>query len=174
LALQKSFISDPVRNLFGLVIPVQDPEIYVKIGPRVPDSGQTPPDTILVSGAGEVKLSSNPVVAYFQHQPRLVQMALGLDFLEVSLLGKVFRILQLLSQFFIVAGAVYLLFKHRKYHFSAEFLAGVGCAFILLLVCITVEQFSAILNMTRFYHLSLLFLSPCLVIGFDFLFGRQK
>lgn len=170
LAMYKNFVTDPLSQLLHTALPSPgDPQIYVKIGPRVPDTvfDTLPPGTTLVSGAGLVKLSDNPIIAYFQYQPRFVQMALGIDMIDASPWGKVFRVLQLLSQFIIIVGAFYLIYK--RYNFSAEFIAGIGCSFVLLLLCIFVEQFSAILNMTRFYHLSLFFLAPCFVAGFDFL-----
>ena len=58
-----------------------------------------------------------------------------------------------------------MLRRRDGYYFTAEFLAGVGAAFFLLLFCIFMPYFSSTINMTRYYHTSLFFLAPALVIG---------
>lgn len=94
----------------------------------------------------------------------LVQVAMGADFLQSSFFGKIFRILQFLSQLMIVGGILYLPFVYKKYKFSTEFIAGIYCSIILLLCCILIQGFANTINITRFYHISLFFLAPCLVI----------
>lgn len=134
----------------------------VKLGPSYP----TEPSSVEpIPGAGMITMSENPIVSYFQHQPRLVQMALGLDFFEVSIWGKIFRVLQLLIQFFILLGTFLVLVT--KNNFCAEFKGGIVASIVLLGCCILIEQFSAIINMTRFYHLALFFLAPCFIYPFS-------
>jgi uncharacterized membrane protein len=43
----------------------------------------------------------------------------------------------------------------------------IGASFVLLMFCIFVPKFSLIINMTRFYHVSLFFIAPMLVLGLD-------
>jgi hypothetical protein len=109
--------------------------------------------------------------SYLYNQEYTVQMGIGLDFLDQPIEGKLFRIAQYLTQLLIIIGSIRLLLYHRKYRFSSEFVAGVGCSFLLLLTCIFVPQFSLILNMPRFYQISLFFLAPMLVIGCDAVSG---
>jgi uncharacterized membrane protein len=109
--------------------------------------------------------------SYLYNQEYTVQMGIGLDFLDQPIEGKLFRIVQYLTQLLIIIGSIRLLLYHRKYRFSSEFIAGVGCSFLLLLTCIFVPQFSFILNMPRFYQISLFFLAPMLVIGCDAVSG---
>jgi uncharacterized membrane protein len=105
--------------------------------------------------------------SYFSKQENLVKVAIGLDFFSQPLEGQIFRIIQYLTQILIVVGAGYLLFRYQKYKFSAEFIAGIGCSFALLFLCVFVPNFSNIINITRFYQITLFFLAPCFVLGCD-------
>jgi uncharacterized membrane protein len=96
-----------------------------------------------------------------------LQAAVGLDFTAQPIEGKVFRCIQYITQFFIIAGSLFLLFKPNRYRFTAEFVAGIGVGWVLLLCCMVIPGFSNVINMTRFYHMSLFFLAPMLVIGVD-------
>ena len=104
---------------------------------------------------------------YLNSQPPLVRTALMLDFFEYDIKGQLFRIIQVLTQLLIIMGCFVTLFKYKRYVFKAEFIAGIGASFALILLCIFIPQFSTIINMTRFYHLSLFFLAPMFVLGFD-------
>jgi uncharacterized membrane protein len=100
-------------------------------------------------------------------QTPLVKMAVGLDFLEQPVEGKVFRIVQFATQLLIIVGSLSLLLRPQRYKFTAEFIAGIGCSFILILCCIFIQRFGALINMTRFYQISLFFLAPMIVVGCD-------
>lgn len=104
--------------------------------------------------------------SYLYKQSYLTQIGLGLDFFKQPVEGKIFRVIQYLTQFLIILGALYLLFKQR-YKFTAEFIVGIGCSFALLFACMFLPGFSSLINMSRFYHLSLFFLAPMLIIGID-------
>lgn len=99
----------------------------------------------------------------------LAQIAMGGDFWQVSIWGKFFRVLQFLSQFMIIIGVLAFPFIYKKYRFTSEFISGIGCSVILLFCCVFLPNFADIINMTRFYHISLFFLAPCFVISWDFL-----
>jgi uncharacterized membrane protein len=123
---------------------------------------------------------ANPVVpqqpkqeSYLHGQEYLVQVGIGLDFFDQPIDGKLFRVIQYLTQLLIVVGTGWLLLQHKRYTFTAEFVAGIGCSFVLLLACIFVPQFSSIINMPRFYQISLFFLAPVLVLGCDALSSIQ-
>jgi len=104
-------------------------------------------------------------VNYLQEQTYFTQLGLGLDFVEQPIEGRIFRVIQYLTQLLIVVGGVSLLF--RRYNFTAEFIAGIGCSFILLFCCMFLPGFSSLINATRFYHITLFFLAPLLVVGID-------
>jgi uncharacterized membrane protein len=113
-------------------------------------------------------------LGYMDAQSPLVKTAIGLDFFDSTNLGKLFRIVQYLTQFMIIIGALYLLKNWKKYKFSQEFIAGIGASFFLVLACIFVPHFSNIINVTRFYHLALFFLAPVFVIGATVLLKNYK
>ncbi|MFO7996362.1 MAG: DUF2206 domain-containing protein, partial [Dehalococcoidia bacterium] len=95
----------------------------------------------------------------------LIGTALGLDFPSASPLGKVFRIFQYLTQLFIVVGFALMIFKPKGFEFKPEFIGLSAGAALILLACIVLPGFSAYLNVTRFYHLTLFLLAPLLVVG---------
>lgn len=104
----------------------------------------------------------------------LVKSALGLDLLNYSGSGIVFRIIQLLTQLLIVIGFVWMVWKRNypqngilAYRWNPEFVAGCFVAFGLLGLCVLVPAFASLINVTRQYHLSLFFLAPMFVIAFD-------
>jgi uncharacterized membrane protein len=112
-----------------------------------------------------------PVGNYIQNQPQFVRSGIGLDFFDSSILGQVFRIIQYFTQFMILVGVGYIIWNRKS--FKPEFIAGILTALSMLSLCVLIPNFSAIANMTRFYHLSLFFLAPCFVMGFQ-IFKRAK
>jgi uncharacterized membrane protein len=99
----------------------------------------------------------------------LLRLALAKDFGEVPLEGKLFRIIQYLTQLLIVVGSIWLLFKYRLYKFKIEFLACIGSSFAILFLCIALPSFATIINATRWFHMTLFFLAPMFVLGFDWI-----
>ena len=106
----------------------------------------------------------------------LVEAAIGLDFMEVPLDGKIFRIVQFLTQLMIIIGVGRLIWAYKKYNVTAEFVGFVATSGFLLLACIFLLGFADTINMTRFYHISLFFISPMFVLGCETLasMGRKK
>ena len=96
-------------------------------------------------------------------QTPLSRLALGLDFFEVTFPSKVFRIFQLLTQIFIVVGSIWVLWNRRR--FPAEYLALFIVSWIILLLCFSVPGFQSILNATRWYQITALFIAPALIVG---------
>lgn len=121
-----------------------------------------------------VFIPKDPVMTtplFKQYEPTM-RAALGLDFLEASSGGKIFRILQFITQILLVLGCV-LMIKNRK-RFTAEYLAFAGAGGIVLAVCVFLPSFSPILNASRFYHIALLSIAPAIVIGGLALFRNYK
>jgi len=103
---------------------------------------------------------------YLDTQEQLIRTAIGLDFMRATNLGKVFRVFQYLTQIFMIFGFAYVLLK-KGYGFTGEYLASVVASFGLLACCVFLPFFSTTLSTTRYYALSLLFISPMLVIGVE-------
>lgn len=103
---------------------------------------------------------------YLENQEPIVKTALGLDFASSTWLGRIFRVLQLITELAIMIGVGILVIK-RKYPF--EYIAGVLVCLALVLGCLFIPFLSITVSATRFYQLSLIFLAPALVLGFDFL-----
>lgn len=96
------------------------------------------------------------------NSPTLVKVGVGADFMDSPWDGKLFRIVQYLTQFMILLGGIQLL---RKYKVPNEYLGLVGGSLALLFLCILIPSISIIINMSRYLHFSLLFISPLFVLG---------
>ncbi|RPJ63383.1 MAG: DUF2206 domain-containing protein [Dehalococcoidia bacterium] len=99
------------------------------------------------------------------NSPGLIKTALGLDFFDVTWQGKLFRIFQYLTQLLIVLGCFRLLISPRKLHLNMTYIALCVTSVGLLMACILFPGFAGILNATRWYHITLITLSPFCVIG---------
>ena len=121
---------------------------------------------------GEIVKQESWFVRYFSQQEPLLRTALGLDFMEASFTGKVFRILQFGTQLCLILGCVWLI-RHRK-KVSWEYIAFTVTAVALIAVCVVLPRFSNIINITRFYHLALFLVSPLLIVGGLYIFRDLK
>jgi len=95
----------------------------------------------------------------------LVGAALGVGWAEVPTLGKAFRVLQYLTQLFIVVGFVKLILRPRALKFRLEYTALTIVSALILLACIVLPYFAQNFNMARFYHVCLLLLAPLCILG---------
>jgi uncharacterized membrane protein len=138
-----------VQRVIHTVNPALFPPIKQYTDPTTGGAFPVPvqlPDTNLITG-----------------QEPLIRTALGLDFMTASLWGKVFRIVQFVTEALIVIGFIQIIRKRKQY--SPEYLA-IACAGALLLVaCLVIPRFSSIMNATRFYHVALFGLAPAFVVG---------
>jgi uncharacterized membrane protein len=98
-------------------------------------------------------------------RPQLIGTALGLDFADVSLQGKIFRIFQYFTQLLLIAGCFRLIFSPTEYKFKKAYIALCIISTGMLAACIVLPGFAAILNATRWYHVALITLAPFCVIG---------
>lgn len=153
---------------------VSTPSSNVTKTVSVPKSNVTVQQNIVQIAANKTASITIPEIkpiqvkdTYLNRQPPLIRTALGLDFTETTDKGKAFRVIQLITQALIVIGCVGLLFRYKKYRLHAEFIAGVVAGLGILLLCIVIPNLSAILNATRFYHLSLFFLALMFPLGID-------
>jgi uncharacterized membrane protein len=134
-------------------------------------SGAGSPDNMIATLEASTSSGAASHSLYLYQQEPMVRTAIGLDFVGASLGGKAFRVVQYATELLLVAGFGYLLFRYRKYGFTVEFAGCVVVSFILLLVCVFLPGFSAIINVTRFYQVSLFFLAPMMVIGVEEIVG---
>lgn len=154
----------PLRYMTA-VIPIEAQMGPIKIGPVTPDErveeeyAQGPPI--------EFDITTTPPT-YMETHETLVKSAIGMDFMKVTPLGKVFRILQFLTQLLVVIG-FFLFWKSKKLFYT---FGTVGA--LILVLCVAVPGFSAILNASRFYHLALLFLAPAFIAGGKLVFRRVE
>jgi len=99
-----------------------------------------------------------------------VNTAIGLGFGSSSNFGKAFLILQYFTEFSIIIGFISFIIKPQNYKFKAEFFALAFGAMFLLAATVLLPVFSATLNATRLYHISLLLLSSFFIIGAENIF----
>jgi uncharacterized membrane protein len=110
---------------------------------------------------------------YMDNQDTLVQTALGMDWNEVSIWGKLFRVMQYITQLSIILGFVYLMVYRKKYNVSFKFLAAIFASAVILGMVLFIPQFANTINTTRWYHFALFFISPLFVVGLMQL-GKEK
>jgi uncharacterized membrane protein len=70
-----------------------------------------------------------------------------------------------ITEILIVIGFLVLILKRKSKVVSTEYLAISAMNMIILLGCLVIPSFANTLNVDRFYHLTLFFLAPLLVIG---------
>lgn len=75
------------------------------------------------------------------------------------------RILHYITQFFIFIGISMLILKYKKTKFYEEYVSFSITNFAILIACVAVPFFSGALNMSRMYHITLLFLAPFCILG---------
>jgi len=102
---------------------------------------------------------------YLESQPPLVKMALGLDFMDATWQGKLFRILQYISELAIMLGFTYILLRMRRKGFSLTYVALALSAVMVLLACLFVPFFGVVGSVSRTYMIALYILAPLLVLG---------
>jgi uncharacterized membrane protein len=98
-------------------------------------------------------------------QDLLVQAALGIDFFKVSWQGQVFRVLQYVTQLFIITGCLRLLLMPKGLKFRIEYIAVSVLSVAMLAACIKLPNFATAFNTTRWYHVLLITLAPFFIIG---------
>lgn len=105
---------------------------------------------------------------------RLVVTALGLDFVDVSGLGKGFRVFQYLTELLIIIGCMRMIFKPKGFKFRTEYIALSAVAAVILFACIVIPRFSTYLNVSRFYHICLFLLAPMCILGGEVIWQKTS
>jgi uncharacterized membrane protein len=94
-----------------------------------------------------------------------VLLALGLKEVRPFFWVRVNAIVQHTIQIFIIVGVIRLMAKHRELKFTREFIAMVFISTVILLMCIVLPFFSDQMDVSRIYHITLLLLAPCCILG---------
>lgn len=125
---------------------------------------------LLYMGSGRVfnmiTLFSQAVYLDFFDQPgksAYISQALGAGFFDVSINGKIYRLLQYLSQIFILIGTITVIVRPKN--FSIEYFQMIISSSILLIFAIIAPYVSTWINIFRIYHILLLIISPLCIIG---------
>lgn len=107
----------------------------------------------------------------------------GLNLLLMELpspLHQVGKYVYIASLIFIVLGFLKIFYskKFKEFQFNADYMKMAFLGFLLLVACILIPFFANILNTSRFYHITLIFLAPISVIGgitfFKFIISKFK
>jgi uncharacterized membrane protein len=104
-----------------------------------------------------------PFLNPFWREP-LVQTAIGLDFGRASIYGKIWRVLQYLVELCLVVGFFVLLFRPPK-GIKLEYMAMVITSFFVLAGLYVLSTYSYGMGVVRIWQITLLFMSPCFVLG---------
>ena len=81
------------------------------------------------------------------------------------------RFLYQITQFFIVVGVIELIVKPRGIKIEREYVAMTLISMILILMCIVLPYFASSFVVSRFYIITLLFLSPFCILGGETVFS---
>lgn len=95
----------------------------------------------------------------------VVMQAIGLGPKAIGIEQNISRAIYHITQLFIIIGMINLFTRLLTTRFYREFAAMSIVSILLLVLCIVLPYFSAALNMTRIYHITLLFLSPFCILG---------
>jgi uncharacterized membrane protein len=127
-------------------------------------TGQT---GVITTELGNAATQPTQPIAFFDFSQRepLIQTALGLDFPQASLQGKGFRIFQFITQIFLIAGCLRLIFRPKGLRFTTEYIALSVTSALLILACILLPGFANQMNTPRMYHIALITLAPFCILG---------
>ncbi len=94
-----------------------------------------------------------------------VAKALGSGLLSQPFWHAIWRFWQIITQVLISLGVIFSILKRKKFKLNNEYFAFSIFSLFIILCSIVVPYFASSLNMNRIYSLTLIFLSPFLVIG---------
>jgi uncharacterized membrane protein len=178
--------SDIVVNLIVDIFPSSmsflkpDVEIpvypYIEPGTEYPEGMSEEIDKVVAQAEDDITTTTDNTTSYLPgfiaNTDPVIKAAWGGDFNQVDVWGKVFRVIQYATQLCIIVGCIVMVKNRKKY--SAEYLCFCGAAAFMLGMCMFVPHFAAMINATRFYHLSLFVLAPVFVVGGMTIFRNMK
>ncbi len=90
---------------------------------------------------------------------------------STSLLHKSSKYIQLIAQILITIGILVTIFTSKKNNINSNYLKFSMAAFFILVLSIVLPFFASALNVTRIYHIALIFLAPFLIVGVKQIFN---
>jgi len=154
------------------------PVEYVHIPKEIPDAIDhiaVPPDVGISPGAEQFKPDGTPVISddnLWTWPEPAVKAAIGLDFFDVPLLPKLFRIFQFLTQLLIVIGVAAIFWRHKRHNLT--YLILLALSGMMLALMVFTPGFSSLLNASRLYNLVLLFMAPAIIVGGKLILRNYK
>jgi uncharacterized membrane protein len=80
-------------------------------------------------------------------------------------LHELTKYLHVIMQFLIVIGFVYCIVRSKEFRIRPTYSLASFSILIILVLCLTIPAFASALNTSRFYHISLILLSPYAIVG---------
>lgn len=99
----------------------------------------------------------------FEIKSPLVTTAIGGNFWTSMILGKFFKVLQYLIQFFIIIGFGKIILKNHKC--NTEYIILAFASLSMLMICFILPYITIGMSMSRFYFICLFVLAPLCIIG---------
>jgi len=81
-----------------------------------------------------------------------------------------FRIVQYVTQFFIIVGVIRFVMRYKETRFDWEYGAMTLTSTVIIAMSVVLPYFASSLNMSRIYHFTLIFLAPFCVLGGETIF----
>jgi len=92
-----------------------------------------------------------------------------------SIISIIHRAVFFVQNFFIAVGVLELIVKGKKTGFEAEYRLMSICAMFVLIMCLAIPNFAGVLlDLTRFYAITIIFLAPFFVVGGETVFNWMK
>ncbi len=162
-----NFVIDILPDSFSFLKPRIDIPVYPYIEPGAenPEGMSEEVNKVVAQTQEDISSTDNTskLPGFIANTDPVIRAAWGEDFGRVDIWGKIFRVLQYLTQLCVIIGCV-VVFRNRK-KYSAEYLCLCGAAVFILATCMFVPHFAAMINATRFYHLALFVLAPVFIVG---------
>jgi uncharacterized membrane protein len=89
----------------------------------------------------------------------------------MSLIGQIQKVIIYITEFFVAVGVIILSIKPKEFKFHPGFRWMAICAAFILLVCIAVPNVAPLLNFSRFYRYTMIFLAPLFILGGVYFLG---
>jgi uncharacterized membrane protein len=93
---------------------------------------------------------------------------------QSTIIGIIHKGLFYIVHFFVAIGIAVLALKPKEFKLDPEFRLMAILSGLILLLCLAVPNFAPALNLTRFYQITMLFLSPFFTLGGTFLIKSTK
>jgi uncharacterized membrane protein len=88
-----------------------------------------------------------------------------------SLIGLIQKVIVYITEFFVAVGVIVLAIKPKEFKFHPVYRWIAICAAFILLVCLAVPNVAPLLNFSRFYRYTMIFLAPFFILGGVYFLG---